>query len=228
MKIYEAMKKVCISLNMITNNLADNRPLVKLQEVPIFAYASLLNTGMEFGYEESELSINMAVNAGEPNDPIFIILMDSVNWPVTVDTIITPSLDKAFVISVSSSIFIDMDANDAVDIIYTIFSELASFDTELVYSPDQDTYNLSMSSNAPHIPTYDLTMLYAMVTVMNITMQTIWPERSNIVHSDLRRCLKTVGYEEDSLCKKIEYLCKKEDVLQAGISSGYYAEAIKR
>lgn len=193
MNMYEILRKVFISMNMINANYADNYPLVEMQNMSPFAKQSILKTISLNGYSKTA-EIAKIVNAGTENDTIFIVLMANNDWPTTVDSVLTPKGERSFVISIPEKLFIDIESEDAAPIIYHIFADIAQYDSNLMYSIDAQLINSYASESGIFVPTYDLVIGSYVIYLSNHLIKSWWPD-NNDFHEDMAAFLNRIDYD---------------------------------
>lgn len=193
MNMYEILRKVFISLDMINSNYANNYPIVELQNIPLFAKQSILKTITVNGYSKTAEIVKI-INAGMENDTIFIVLMANNDWPTTVDSTLTPKGERSFVISIPEKLFIDIESQDAAPIIYHIFADIAQYDSNLMYSIDAQLINSYASESGMFVPTYDLVIGSFVIYLANHLIKSWWPDNNNF-HEDMEAFLNRIDYD---------------------------------
>lgn len=209
MNTYTALKKVYIALNMLNANYADGTMIVELQNLPMFAKQSLLKTIYSNGFENTN-GIAKIVNAGDENDAIFIVIMADENWPMTVDGVLSPSGNQSFVISLPERLFVDIESDEAAPIIYHIFSDLAQYDSNLLYTLDANIINGYGSQSGVYIPTYDLIIQMYVIYLANTLIKSWWPD-NNLIHDDMNAFLSSIDYDTIEISRMLKTLNDKDE-----------------
>lgn len=194
MNMYEILRKVFISLDMINSNYANNYPIVELQNIPSFAKQSILKTITLNGYSETAEVVKI-INAGTENDTVFIALMANADWPTTVDSVLTPKGERSFVITIPEKLFVDIESDEAAPIIYHIFADIAQYDSNLMYNIDAQLINSYASESGMFVPTYDLVIGSFVIYLANHLIKSWWPDLINDFHEDMTAFLSSIDYD---------------------------------
>lgn len=216
---YGKMISVYNGIMMINNHKKTGFPLNSIQKPSKSLELSISNIEKSFkGFDN--IIYSTAINVGEPDNPLFIIVIENEGFKSIVDVAIsTSTYNPIYVVMIPSNIFDkNISKRELISNIYRIYSNLLSYDKNIINDLSTSyngvpaeirVLNYGLENNKKSmIPTYDYAMIICAMYYINLTIRRLCDEYpSAYMVKEFEYTLKSIGaksYTIDDIKQVIE------------------------